>query len=136
MSRLHPLALASVLALLLVAGCGGEPDPLPADVRTAWEQYREAPTENTYLNFIQVNRAAARDHAHPDDAQGVLHQLLALEAQSDRGKRRSDLYDALAVVGRVDELDSGGVLETYDEVVPGSAARFLAAREQVAGLLE
>jgi hypothetical protein len=133
--RLPPVSLLLVLVVALTA-CSAGDGVLPPDVEQAWEQYRAEPNENTYLRFIQVNRAAARAHAHPDDAQGVLHQLLALEAQSEHAARGSDLWSAQSVVERVDELEQGGVLDTYDEVVPGAGERFRAARARVAGLLE
>lgn len=127
--------LCLLVASFLLLGCSSGNDPLPAEVREAWERYREEPTENTYLGFIQANRAAARAHGNPDDAQGVLHQVLALEAQSEQAERRGDLQLAQAVVVRIDEIAAGGVIDTYDDVVPGARERLLAARERVDVLL-
>ncbi len=135
LSLAAPLVLVGLVACALGA-CSSPPDALPAKVREAWEQYRAEPDQNTYLKFIQVNRAAAREHGIRDDAQGVLHQLLALEAESEQAARTTNLNAAQSVVRRVDELAEGGLLGNYEDVVPGARERFLAARARVAPLLE
>jgi len=125
-----------VLTVGLVA-CAERPERvLPEAVQKAWEQFLARPDEATYLGFIQVNRAAARQHPYVDDARGVLHQLLALEVQSQHASRTRDLRLAESVVTRVDEIAAGGVIDVYDEVVPGARTRLLAARDRIAGLLE
>ena len=65
-----------------------------------------------------------------------MHQLLSIEAQSEYAALTRDLNLAEAVIVRVEELTEGDVLEAYDEVVPGTRDRLLAAHARVAGLLE
>ena len=134
---LRPALVLSILALALaLVACSPQPAFVPPDVQRAWLQYREEPTADTFLRFIHANRAAARAHAHTDDPQGVTHQLLALEAQSEYAERTQDLNLAQAALARMDEIVDGGILDTYEEVLPGFRERLLTARARVAGMLQ
>ena len=129
-------AIALVLTAFLFCACAQEPSVIPEDVERAWQQYREEPNVNTYTGFIHANRKAAMAHPYTDDAQGVMHQVLSLEAQSEHAERTQDLRLADAVLVRVDEIREGGVIDNYEEVFPGAKERLLAARARVEGMLQ
>ncbi len=138
--RPAPLRWIAGLALAgcLVAACrekAAEP-ALPAAVQTAWEEFRADPNGNTFLRFRVANRDAAFRHGNPHDAVGVLHQLLALEAEAEMAERGRDLQLADGVVTRVAEIEEGEVIDVYEELVPGARDRLRAARARVEGMLE
>jgi hypothetical protein len=109
---------------------------VPVHVTEAYDDFMDQPGNASYLRFLHANRAAAREHPFRDDERGVMHQLLAIEAQSLHAEMQHDLHLADSVVRAVDEFEQGGVMLVYDEVVPGARERFLAARARVAGMLE
>ena len=129
--------LALAVALLLTAACAPADDGglHPPDVERTWAEFRETPTDDTYLRFLHANRLAAMQHGNPGDAAGVLHQVRALEAQADQARRAGDLNLADAVVMRVLEIEQAEMLGVYDEALPGARERLLAARASVEGML-
>jgi len=75
------------------------------------------------------------------DRIGVQFQLRAHEAQAGQAERlqaqdpQQARRMAFEISDRVDELERRDLLRVYDEVLPGSAARVLAARDRARALV-
>ncbi len=125
-----------LLILALAAGCG--PD-VPAGVdpaaQDAWEQWQRNPNPGAVIRLLDANRMAAKDHDNPHDAVGVRYQVRGTEALAARAEAAGDLTDANAIDVRVSDLEEGGLLENYDDVLPGASGRLLAARARMRVLL-
>jgi hypothetical protein len=130
-------ATAVVLLALLLAACDGfsslpPPDPV---AEKAWLDYRAAPTTAGYMYFIRENGKAAARNADPHDAVGIRYQVRALEVQAAEAERVADGELAVLVTDRVDEIEAGDLLEFYEERLPGSRDRMVAARDRAAAVL-
>ena len=127
---------ALLAACLLLPACPASEPVVPENVTEAYDEFMAQPGNASYLRFLHANRTAAHEHPFRDDERGVMHQLLAIEAQALQAETQHDLNLADSVVRAVDEMLDGGTMLVFDEVVPGAEKRFVAARDRAAGLLE
>ncbi len=137
MSHLPHRLVVFVILLTVLAGCTAEPEMSFADdaAEKAWVALQKTPTSQAYDLFIRSNRTAAMIHGDPNDKKGVRYQVRALEAQAGEAERSADVGIASDVDGRIDELEEGGLLDVYDEVLPGAAERLRAAAKRVLPVL-
>jgi hypothetical protein len=130
--------LAFVVALgLLTAACSGPPEPgdLSAKSQAAWELYRSHPDPSTYENFIVANRNAASVRSNPHDRPGIEYQLRALEVMSDEAVRTHDVAVADDVVERIADIERHGLVNAYEETLPGAKDRLAAAKAKAGALI-
>jgi len=123
-------AVAIAAALLLLAACGGPPEPGEAAeaAHAAWKLYLSRPADDTYFNFIKLNSTAASPHAGAVDAAGLEYRCRAFEVMAAEAERKSDATMADQVVDQVAVLERRELLDTFDEVLKGSKRRILDAK--------
>lgn len=142
-SRRGPRRPALGAALLLVvsvvvAACGETVPRAAEDVRAdaLWEQLLAAPSVELVRAFEHENNLAARKHGEMHDRAGIRYKLRAMECRvifaehaPDRSEAENAAHD---IADHVAELDRGDLLRLYDEIEPGSAAKFRALAERAA----
>lgn len=126
----------ALLLCLFAAACGGPSLP-PADpaAEQAWQVYLDHPSTAAYTTFRMANSKAAARNEDYNDPVGVRYQVRALEVQASEAERVDDPELAQLVTLRVDEIDTGDMLDYYEQQFRGSRERFVAARERAAAVL-
>src|SRR5262245_54040907 len=135
MRRSAVRAVLTSAALLVAAACGDRPPEAGEQAEAAHaarKLYLSRPAGDTYFNFMKANATAAGAHGRPDDAVGLEYRCRALEVMAAEAERTSDADIADQAAEQIDDIERRELLDTYDEILPGSKKRLLDARARAA----